>query len=79
MNFSLDHKLVFINSFQFLSSSLDSSGKNLGENDFKHLSQEFDGEVLDLVKQKGFYSYKYMLAFKKLIKHCLAKTSFIVY
>ena len=56
MSFSLDNKLVFIDSFQFLSSSLDSLVKNSGENGFKHLSQVFDSEVVDivLVKQKGF-------------------------
>ena len=39
-------------SFQILSSSLHSSVKNLSKDDFKHLSQEFDNNVLDLVKQK---------------------------
>ena len=34
-------------------SSLDGLVKNLGENDFKHLSQEFDSEVLNLVKHNG--------------------------
>ena len=52
MSISLDNKLVLIDSLQFLSSSLHSLVKNLDENDFKHLSQEFDSEVLDLVTQK---------------------------
>ena len=43
-------KLIFIDRFQFLSSSLDNLIKNLGKNDFKYLSQEFDNKVLDLVK-----------------------------
>ena len=51
--------------FQFLSSSVDSLVKNLGKNDFKYLSQEFDNEILDLVNQKGFYPYEYMTDFKK--------------
>ena len=38
MIFSLDNKLVFIDGFQFLSSSLDSLAKNLGKNYFKDLS-----------------------------------------
>ena len=50
MSFSLDDKLVFINKFQFLSSSLEKLVKNLGENNCIHLSLEFDSEVLDLVK-----------------------------
>ena len=45
---------VFLDNFKFLSSSLDSLVKNLTEIDFGHLSQEFDNEVLDLVKRNGF-------------------------
>ena len=54
MTFSLNNKLSFIASFQFLSSSLDSLVKSLNKDD-KYLSQEFDNNVLDLDKQKGFY------------------------
>ena len=50
---------------QFLSSSLENLVKNLGKDYFKYLSQEFDNEILDLVKQKGFYLYEYMTDFKK--------------
>ena len=38
MSFSINNKLSFIDNFQFLSSSLDSLVKNLGDNDFKYLS-----------------------------------------
>ena len=41
MSFRLDNKLIFIDSFQFLSSLLHNLGKNLGENDFKHLNLIF--------------------------------------
>ena len=54
MTFSLNNKLSFIASFQFLSSSLDSLVKSLNKDD-KYLSQEFDNNVLNLDKQKGFY------------------------
>ena len=54
MSFSINNKLSFIDSFQFLSSSLDSLVKNLAKDDFKYLSQEFDYNVLDLFKQKGW-------------------------
>ena len=50
-------KLSFIDSFQFLSSSLNSLVKNLDKNNFKYLSQEFDNNALDLVNQKGFDTY----------------------
>ena len=77
MSISLDIKLVFVDSFQYLSSSLDSLVKNLGEIDFKLLSQEFDCEVLDLVKQKGFYFCEYMSSLESLMTHCVAKASVI--
>ena len=53
MSFNINNKLVFIDSFHFLTSSLDSFVINLGEDDFKYLSQEFDSNILNLVKQKG--------------------------
>ena len=69
MRFIINYQLVFIESFQFLSCSLDILVKNLSENDFKYLSQEFDliliNIVLDLAKQKEFYRYKYMSGFRK--------------
>ena len=51
MSFSNNNKLSFIDSFQFLIFSLDSLVKNLGKDDFKYLSQEFDN-ALELFKQK---------------------------
>ena len=60
MSFSINNKLSFIDSFPFLNSSSDSLVKHLGKDDFKNLSQEFDNNVLDLVKQKGFFPYEYM-------------------
>ena len=65
MSFSINNKLSFIDSFQFLSSSLDSLVKNLDKGDFKYLSEVFDNNVLDTVKQKRFYPYEYMSDFEK--------------
>ena len=45
MSFSINNNLSFIDSFQFLSSSLDSSVKNLSNDGFKYLNQEFDNNV----------------------------------
>ena len=58
MSFTINNQLSFIDSFQFLSSSLDSWVKNLSKDDFKYFSQEFDHNVLDLVTQKKFYPYE---------------------
>ena len=57
MSFNINSKLSFIDSFQFLSSSFDSLVKNLAKDYFKYLTEEFDNNVLDIVKQKGFYPY----------------------
>ena len=37
----------------------------MNKDHFKYSSQEFDINVLDLVKQKGFNPYKYMSDFEK--------------
>ena len=41
MAFTINKNLVFIDSMQFVNSSLDSLVKNLPNNDFKYLSEEF--------------------------------------
>ena len=71
MSFDISTNLVFINSFQFPSSSLDRFVKNLGKDDFKYLSQEFASDVLDL----GFYPNEHMRSLKN---NYQAKRSFIV-
>ena len=72
-SFSLKKKLSFIDRFQFRSSSLDILVKNLSEGHFKYLSQEFDSNVLDLVKQNGFYPYECMNDFKNFTEESLSK------
>ena len=52
ISFSINNKLSFIDCFRFLSSSLDILVKNSNKGGFRYLSQEFDNNVLDLVKQK---------------------------
>ena len=65
ITFNINNNLVFIDSVQFLISLSDSLVKNLGKNDLKYLSQEFVNNILDLLKQKGFYPYEYMGDFGK--------------
>ena len=76
MCFTISNKLRFIDSFKFLSSSLDSLVKNLNKDDFKYLSQEFDNNVLDLVKEKELYPYEYMSDFEKLKEKLPSKENF---
>ena len=37
----------------------------MGKDDINYLRQESNSKVLDLVKQKGVYPYKYISDFKK--------------
>ena len=76
MSFTINNKLSFIESFQFLSSSLDCLVRNLGKNDFKYLSQELDNNVLDLAKQRIFYPYEYMSDFEKFKEELPSKEKF---
>ena len=45
---------------QFMNSSLDKLIKNLSDEDFKYLVDEFGSKSLRLLKQKGAYPYQYM-------------------
>ena len=70
----LNKNLVFIDSMQFMNSSLHKLVKNLTDNYFKYLIEEFGSENLDLLKQKGAYPYEYMDSFKRFSeKNCLLK------
>ena len=59
MSFTIINTLRFIDSFQFLSYSLPSLVKNVSKDGFKYLSQQFDNNILDLLKQKAFYPHAY--------------------
>ena len=50
MAFIINKKLVFIGSMQFMNSGLNKLVRNLIDNDFKYLSQEFSSALLELVK-----------------------------
>ena len=50
---------------QFMNSSLDKRVKNLSDEDFKYLVEEFGFENLGLLKQKGNYPYEYMNSFER--------------
>ena len=65
MAFFLGRNLVFIDSIQFMNSSLDKLIKNLLDEDFKYLLEEFGTENLETLKQKGAYPYEYMNSFGK--------------
>ena len=76
MSFIVSNKLGFINSFQFLSSLLDSLVKKIGISDFKYLNQESDNNVLELATQKWFYSYEETTDFEKFNEEVTGKQRF---
>ena len=45
MSFILNKNLVFIDSIQFMNSSLEKLVKNLSDDDFKYLTQEFGSKI----------------------------------
>ena len=57
--------LKFIDSFQFMSSSMDKLVSNLPKEPFKHTSEEFTDKKLSLMSQKGVYPYDFMDSFEK--------------
>ena len=60
MTFMLGNHLTFIDSFQFMSSSLEKLVSNLPRESLKYTSQKFKGKKLDLMARKGVYAYDYM-------------------
>ena len=64
MAFMLGKNLVFLDSFQFMSSSLENLVKNLPEKEFKYTTEEFK-ENTKLLARKGIYPYDYMDKFDK--------------
>ena len=65
MAFMLGKHLVFLDSFQFMSSSLVNLAKNLPNEAFKYTQEEFKKDQFELMKQKGIYPYDYMDSFEK--------------
>ena len=50
---------------QFMNSSLENLVKNLSDNYFKYLTEEFVSKNLELLKQKDAYPYEYLGSFKR--------------
>ena len=61
----MNKNLEFIDNMQFMNSSLYKLVKNLSDEDFKYLIEEFGSEDLELLKQKGDYPYEYMNSFER--------------
>ena len=68
MAFMLGNHLTFIDSFQFMSSSLDKLVSNLPAEALKYTNKKFKGKKLELMTRKGIYPYDYMDSFEKFNK-----------
>ena len=68
MAFMLGNHLTFIDSFQFMSSSLDKLVSNLPAEALKYTNKRFQKEKFKLMTRKGVYPYDYMDSFEKFNK-----------
>ena len=77
MSFMLGNHLTFLDSFQFMSSSLDKLVSNLPNDALLYTSEEFQDKKLKLMSQKGVYPYDYMDSFDRFDEQTLpAKKEF---
>ncbi|XP_068757392.1 uncharacterized protein [Montipora capricornis] len=76
MAFMLDNHLTFIDSFQFMSSSLEKLVSNLPKESLKYTSQKFKDKKLDLMSKKGVYPYDFMDSFEKFNEKLPSKEDF---
>ena len=70
--FILNKNLVFIGSMHFMNSSLEKLVKNLSDNNFKYLNEEFGSKNLELLKQKDPYPDEYIDSFKRFCEKIIA-------
>lgn len=60
-------KMRFIDSFKFLSTSLENLANNLSDNQFQETVKHFpDGEQFNLIRQKGVFPYSFLTTLDKL-------------
>ena len=65
MDFMLGNNLVFLDSFQFISCSLDRLAANLPDDKYKYTLGVFKNEQLALMKKSGVYPYDFVDVFDK--------------
>ena len=68
MAFMLGNHLTFIDSFQFMSSSLDKLVSNLPAEALKYTNKKFKSKKFNLMTRKGIYPYDFMDSFEKFNK-----------
>ena len=74
MGFRVGKHLTFIDSFSFMSQSLDRLSNNLSDDAFSYTREAFpNDEKFQLIKRKGVYPYDYMDLFRRFSDKCLPK------
>ena len=76
MAFMLGNNLTFIDSFQFMSLSLDKLVSNLPKDAFKYTSEQFKDNRFNLMIRKGVYPYDFMDSFNKFHEKLPSKKAF---
>ncbi|GFS84345.1 uncharacterized protein TNCV_4605601 [Trichonephila clavipes] len=69
------NELRFLDSFKFMSSSLENLIKTLKKDEFKYMKHYFDSEKIDLLLRKGVFPYDYFDSFEKCKDSCLPPIS----
>ena len=64
MSIIVKNSIVFLDSLQFLSASLDALAGNLEDKGFKHLLSEFPNDKLEILKRKDSYPYEWVDSYK---------------
>ena len=75
MSIIVNWHITFVESLQFYKGSLDTLASNLNDEDFKHLTSEFDIDKLDMLKRKDVYPYEWVDSYKKFKYPTLPKKS----
>ena len=65
IGFMLGKHLIFVDSLQFINSSLEKLVDNLPDEKLKYTKEEFKDDHFQLMKQRGFYPYDHMDSFDK--------------
>ena len=65
MSIIINRNIVFLDSLQFLKTSLDDLAGNLEDKDFKHLLSECPKDKLEILKRKDAYPYEWVDSYKK--------------
>ena len=66
MSIIVNRHITFIDPLQFYKGSLDTLASNLNNEDFKHLTSEFDIDKLGILKRKDAYPYEWVNSYEKL-------------